>query len=150
MGDIYVLIAGSRDLGYTSLVPAGQGYVPCSTVLEALCTVALSHFKDHGNIHVVEGGARGADEAGKMWAQEKGYDVIEMPADWDKHGRAAGHIRNKEMAEFIKSKGSCLAIILWDGKSNGTANMIGNVKKFGIPYAICNFYTDKVSYSWEG
>lgn len=68
---------------------------------------------------VVCGMARGADTLGKEWAEEFNIPVVEFPADWDKYGKAAGPIRNAEMADYAEA-----LIALWDGKSRGTKNMI--------------------------
>jgi hypothetical protein len=48
---------------------------------------------------VVHGGARGADFFAGKAARELGLEVIEVPADWAKHGRAAGPIRNQLMLD---------------------------------------------------
>lgn len=149
MKDLYVLATGTRDFEYTTLVPVGDGMRPCSELLEALFTVMLSHMGDYENIHVVHGGARGVDEAAEYLAELKHWDAIAMPADWDGLGRKAGMVRNKLMVDFVKGKEACCAVILWDGKSNGTANTIGNVKKSGIPYVICNLMSNVVDYSWS-
>lgn len=67
---------------------------------------------------VVCGGARGVDRLGKQWA--RGYTPVKMfPADWDTHGKAAGHIRNTQMAAYADA-----LILVWDGESRGSADMI--------------------------
>ena len=48
--------------------------------------------------------------------------------DWNKHGKAAGPIRNRQMAEYA----DCL-IAVWDGKSRGTKNMIDEMNKLMKP-----------------
>ena len=70
-------------------------------------------------ITVVSGGARGADTLGERYAAERGLEVRRFPANWDKHGRSAGYIRNAEMADYA----DCL-VAFWDGKSRGTKHMI--------------------------
>ena len=65
------------------------------------------------------GECRGADMMGKDYALERGIDVESYPADWKKYGRAAGAIRNKQMAQNAD-----LLIAFWDGKSKGTKMMI--------------------------
>ena len=52
-----------------------------------------------------------------------------MPADWDKYGKSAGFIRNKEMVDIADA-----AIIFWDGDSKGTKDTIERVQNKGIPY----------------
>lgn len=68
---------------------------------------------------VISGNAIGADQMGEWWAQQNEIEVRVFPANWSKHGKAAGHIRNQEMAKV----GDAL-VAFWDGKSKGTENMI--------------------------
>lgn len=76
---------------------------------------------------IVSGGARGTDKLGEQYAKEKGYDLKVFPADWNKHGKGAGPIRNRQMAEY-----GDMLIAFWDGKSKGTKNMIDTSKKLGL------------------
>jgi hypothetical protein len=68
---------------------------------------------------VLSGGARGADYLGELWAKENGVPLEIYPAHWAMHGKAAGPIRNREMARHAEA-----LIALWDGKSRGTKDMI--------------------------
>jgi hypothetical protein len=68
---------------------------------------------------VVCGMARGADLLGKEWAQFLNIPVKEFPADWNKHGKRAGYLRNEQMAEYAD-----VAIVIWDGNSPGSKHMI--------------------------
>lgn len=54
--------------------------------------------------------------------------MISYPADWERYGRSAGMIRNREM---INAADEVLA--LWDGKSKGTGQAIALSKRRGIP-----------------
>ena len=76
---------------------------------------------------VVSGGAPGVDTLGEQYADEMNIPVHVYEADWDKHGRAAGPIRNRKMAENAEA-----LIALWDGKSKGTKNMIETATKKGL------------------
>lgn len=49
-------------------------------------------------------------------------------ADWETHGKAAGPIRNKEMAEYSGG-----LLLIWDGESNGSKNMLKEMNKLGKP-----------------
>lgn len=49
---------------------------------------------------VVSGRARGADSLGERWAQDNAIPLALFPADWDRHGRAAGPIRNGQIDEY--------------------------------------------------
>lgn len=46
---------------------------------------------------VVHGGARGADQLADAVARSWGWTPERHPADWDRHGRAAGFQRNAAM-----------------------------------------------------
>jgi predicted Rossmann-fold nucleotide-binding protein len=48
---------------------------------------------------VLHGGARGADAAIARAAHQLGWSSLVMPAEWRRHGRAAGPIRNRELLE---------------------------------------------------
>jgi len=82
-------------------------------------------------VTVISGTAKGADTLGERYAEEHGLEVVRMPADWDKHGKAAGFIRNKDM-----SKVATHAIIFWDGQSKGTKSMILLCKQGGVPVRV--------------
>ena len=84
-----------------------------------LCKV-LEPYKKYCDTEIC-GEAKGADNLGKKWAKENNIEVKSYPAEWDKHGKAAGHIRNEEMAQE-----SDFIVAFWDGKSRGTKNMIDN------------------------
>ena len=84
---------------------------------------------------VVSGTARGVDRMGEQWAAENQVPVKRFPADWDRHGRAAGYIRNRAMADYADA-----LIALWDGDSRGTKGMIDDAKARGLKVfvAICS------------
>lgn len=70
-------------------------------------------------VSIVCGMAQGADLLGKTFAENYNIPVIEMPADWEKFGKSAGYIRNKEMAKI-----SQYCICFYNGESRGTKHMI--------------------------
>lgn len=79
-----------------------------------------------GTTEIVSGGAKGADTLGEWWAEKEKLDVTRFPADWKTHGRAAGPIRNKQMAEYADY------LVVFPG-GGGTANMIKEAEKRGLP-----------------
>lgn len=81
----------------------------------------------HGITVVLSGVASGADQHGDDWATETGRAVSRYPANWSVHGKAAGPIRNKEMAQDADA-----LIAVWDGKSRGTGDMIRQAKANGL------------------
>ena len=106
--------------------------------LEKICNLTLSRFRC--DITIVCGMADGADTLGYNYAYRKRYAVAEFPADWDTLGNVAGHIRNREMAEY-----SDMLIAFWDGKSTGTKNMIAQAKDLGLQVLVIN-YNNKQTY----
>lgn len=82
---------------------------------------------------IVTGGAPGVDQHAKDFAIDQSvqadFDVSyeEFEADWDEHGKAAGPIRNEEMAEYADA-----LIAVWDGESNGTRSMIEKALDYGL------------------
>ena len=74
---------------------------------------------------VVSGCAPGADAAGEWWAETHNLPVHKYPADWNKLGKAAGPIRNREMAKNAD------AVILFPG-GNGTNSMKSEAEKAGL------------------
>jgi hypothetical protein len=76
---------------------------------------------------VVCGEARGADSLGRDWALANGIPVVSYPADWETHKRAAGPIRNAEMANNADA-----LLLLWDGQSRGSANMLQIAENKGL------------------
>lgn len=73
----------------------------------------------------MSGEARGADRLGERYAAER------HPADWGRHGRGAGYVRNRRLIEAAD-----VAVFFWDGASRGTADAIGRAKARGIPVEI--------------
>ena len=80
---------------------------------------------------VVCGCARGVDLLGARWAQARNIPVALFPADWDRHGKAAGPIRNAEMAKHADA-----LILIWDGVSPGSKNMRDTARNAGLRYYI--------------
>jgi hypothetical protein len=76
---------------------------------------------------VVCGGASGVDLLGKDWAEKHKIPVKMFPADWDKNGKAAGPIRNAEMANYAEA-----LVAVWDEYSKGTKDMIDKAKAKGL------------------
>lgn len=80
---------------------------------------------------VVSGGARGADEAGEEWAAINQIDVRRFGADWTTHGKGAGKLRNRAMAEYADA-----ALVFWDGMSSGSCDMVTRMVARGKPVRV--------------
>tara|TARA_R110000737_G_scaffold337022_2_gene356960 strand:+ start:2447 stop:2806 length:360 start_codon:yes stop_codon:yes gene_type:complete len=110
-----VIIAGGRDFEDVPLMKGSFGSL-CGLLQQPLSPV-----------EVVSGGARGADACGEYVASEVFLPVKVFPADWGKHGKSAGYIRNSEMADYAD-----VLLAFWDGKSKGTKHMIDLALKKGL------------------
>lgn len=77
---------------------------------------------------IIQGGAKGADAAAHDWAVVNWVPQDEYPADWKKHGRRAGFLRNLEMLE----KGKPDLVVAFPG-GRGTSMMIELAKNAGVP-----------------
>lgn len=79
---------------------------------------------------VVCGGAAGVDTLGKDWAVLRGIPVKTFMADWETHGKAAGPIRNEEMAKYADQ-----VICIFDVQAacKGTKNMSKKATENGKP-----------------
>ncbi len=113
-----IVIAGCRD--YNNYEQAKEYIDFC-----------ISNIKEKYKLIFVLGGCRGADELGKRYAIENGFEFELYPADWKKYGKSAGPKRNLQMAQIC----DCV-ICFWDGKSKGTKSMIDCAKKGNKPLRI--------------
>lgn len=78
---------------------------------------------------VLHGAATGADEGAAYWAESRKVYCRAYPALWLKLGKAAGPIRNRQMAQ------DCDRVIAFPG-GIGTASMIDEAIKAGKAYVI--------------
>jgi len=124
MSDFALLIAGTRTY---------DNYAELCTITNM---VLQNHLADR--ICIVSGGAKGADALAKQYATERGYEFVEMPADWSL-GKRAGYIRNRAMHEYISRFEHRGVLCFWDGKSRGTAHSFVLAKEFDNPLRVYNY-----------
>lgn len=106
---VKLIIAGGRDFVYQPI------HVRKLNSLRELIAI----------VEVVSGCAKGADKFGELWANGHGIPVKRFKADWDKYGKAAGAIRNEEMAKYASD------VVLFPG-NRGTNNMYEQAEKYGL------------------
>lgn len=94
------IIAGSRTITDDSLVK--------EAILESGFDISC----------VICGLVKGVDLLGADWAVTNKKTVQYFPANWKKHGKAAGYIRNVEMADVADA-----LIAVWNGQSRGTKHV---------------------------
>lgn len=82
---------------------------------------------------IISGGARGADAMADRYARDKKIKTMIFLAEWDKYGKGAGFIRNKDIVDNADK-----VIAFWDMKSPGTKNSIDYATKTNKPVLIIN------------
>lgn len=114
-----VIVTGSRDWGRGEIVFGALGG------LWNMCQMMDT------TLTIVHGGCpSGADRFAHDFALGKaGVREEVFRADWNRHGKMAGPIRNAEMAD----SGADLVMAFWDGTSRGTENMIRRARERNIP-----------------
>lgn len=116
-GAMRVLVCGGRDF-----------------VDEHLLTEALDLLHKHcGPVTVlIHGAATGADSIAAAWATNgqlsERIHVIPFRANWRKHGKAAGPMRNLRMLQ----EGKPDRVVAFAG-GKGTANMVKQAEECGVP-----------------
>lgn len=76
---------------------------------------------------ILSGMASGVDTLGVQYATENNIQLLKYPANWYKHGKAAGPVRNRAMARAAEA-----LIAIWDGESRETKNMIEEAEKLDL------------------
>lgn len=106
---LYKSSSGSRDI-----YPEGGLILEC-----------LNQFKLCPT-HLGTGCASGVDECVRKLSDK--FKIIEFKAEWDKYKNGAGPIRNSKLSKY----GDAL-LLIWDGKSRGSASMMFEMKKRAKP-----------------
>ena len=86
------------------------------------------HLDEAEDLLLIEGGAKGADSMAREWAKLRGVKHETVKAEWKKHGKKAGYLRNKRMIIGMKAD---LVIAFFGGK--GTAHSVAIAQENSIP-----------------
>lgn len=109
------------------IIAGGRDFTDYNAVDEVMTRV-------HWPTRILSGGAKGADAEGERWAKMWGVPCDVYPAEWDTHGKAAGPIRNAEMADNAD-----VLVAFWDGRSSGTKNMIVTALRKGLEVHVLRY-----------
>jgi hypothetical protein len=96
----------------------------------------VTEHSDGQVVTVIEGDARGADRLAGQLARERGWRLERYPADWTRHGRAAGFRRNTRMLQQGRPD---LVVAFTVGPlaaSRGTADMVRRARAAGVPVQV--------------
>lgn len=108
------------------LVCGGRDYDDRQNVFDM-----LDVFNARNNLGVtlvIHGGANGADKLAHLWACARGLRISSYPADWQKYGKRAGPIRNRQML----TEGKPDAVIVFPG-GKGTQDMMSAAIAAKVP-----------------
>ncbi len=97
---------------------------------------------------LLHGGARGADAAIARAAHQLGWSALVLPAEWRRHGRAAGPIRNRQLLALAVAKAEAhtspgvstsVLVVAFPGGS-GTASLVREARRLAsrspVPIAV--------------
>lgn len=117
-----IAIVGSRDV-------SAKLELEISAQIEALIEYLICVRRVE--VTVVSGGARGVDSIARRVAEDAWVPCQEFIPDWEKHGKKAGFLRNKQIVDACDELHAW-----WDGKSKGTKHSIDLARKAGKPVTI--------------
>lgn len=123
---VYLIVSGSRTFQDRELLYETLDKVTARTNKKQLVLV-------HG------GCPRGADYLASKWAWERRVIQKIYHAEWERHGKAAGPLRNREMVEKTIASGVTGAVVFWDGLSSGTGNFLEEARRVGIKVKLVRF-----------
>jgi len=104
------------------LVCGGREYKDAATLFNYLDELR----QQTGDVFIIQGGAKGADLLAKSWANSRGQPMAEVPANWYKFGKPAGHMRNAWMLLLEPD-----LVVAFPG-GTGTAGMVKMAKSKDI------------------
>ena len=91
----------------------------------------LEEFLPEGVSEILSGGARGVDASAKEYAEAQGIPLREFLPEYERYGRAAPLRRNLSLLAEAD-----LVLAFWDGSSRGTAFVIRECRRLGVPLRV--------------
>lgn len=127
-----VLIFESRNFIMNIIIAGSRHFRSIPMVADAVDIAFLELLKLLPSVSsevntIFSGGAQGVDRIGEAFAYKMQFYLRIFPAYWAIHGKKAGALRNREMAAAADA-----LILVWDGISKGSANMLIEAKKSGL------------------
>ena len=112
------------------IVVAGSRQIRFHTNLCLLAEAGVRALSGCVTPHIITGCCpTGADN----WARNHGPERASVfQADWDRHGKAAGPIRNAQMAVYAAEEPGGALLLIWDGKSRGSRSMLKEARIAGL------------------
>ena len=130
-----IIVAGGRDF---------DDYDLMTEVLDQIISSIKEMHEDIHNIEtdieIVSGMAVGADFLGIRYGIEHNIPVHPCEPQFWEYGTHAGIVRNREMARYASESDYGRLVAFWNGKSQGTKNMIDVAGTYKL-------FIDTISYS---
>lgn len=108
------------------LVCGGRDFRDCRLMDDVLSEIWVPH-----ETILIHGCAKGADSLSEEWIRRQwpvlDHEVVRFPADWERHGRSAGPMRNQRMID----EGKPDLVVAFPGGA-GTADMVRRAERAGI------------------
>ena len=96
-----------------------------------LTNIAIEKYIFDDVEEIVSGGAVGVDFCAAEYAKNKGLKLTEFLPQYNRYGRAAPIVRNKEIVDYADK-----IIVFWNGSSKGTLSVIAYAKKIDKPFEL--------------
>lgn len=128
MKTVRILVTGSRD------------WTDRHKVEQELHDYASDRWREGANSFVIVHGAcpTGADLYAAEWARRSQHVTPEPhPAEWNKHGKAAGFVRNKTMIDL----GADILFAFIRNDSRGATHTLNLAIEAGMPLAVYREYS---------
>jgi hypothetical protein len=122
-GPLRLLVCGSRT------------WTDATLLAEAVEQTVAEYGQGRAGVVLIEGNARGADRLAGVLARARGWELEVYPADWQRHGRAAGMRRNARMLREGRPE-RVIACADDLAASRGTADMVRRARGAGIPVLV--------------
>jgi SLOG family YspA-like protein len=122
-GPLRLLVCGSRT------------WTDAALLAEAVDQVVADHGQGRAGVVLIEGDARGADRLAGALAKARGWELEVYPADWQRHGRAAGMRRNARMLRQGRPE-RVIACADDLTASRGTADLVRRAHSVGLPVVV--------------
>lgn len=125
-GDFLSKLSNFHDDVLKIMVTGSRSITDKHSIRNAIDTVRpLVERGGYKEVIFFHGAARGVDRIAGEYADELGWRVVPVPADWDGLGKSAGYVRNDIMMKL-----SQWVIAIYDGESRGTKHVLDNIKRY--------------------
>lgn len=94
----------------------------------------LTRKLDKAKLVILSGHTRGADTLAEHWCFVRHVSLEVYHPDHNTHGKAAPHVRNREMVEAADA-----LVAFWDGESPGTASIVALARKKKLKVRVVRF-----------